>query len=211
MRARSGATLGAACAFMLAATPAPADSLQAGGLIFSDELGGLELVSVSGSGTADDPIRVEEVLRGTGPAYLVIRRVGLAAGTGEQADAYPSLGQVIMKVVHNASARVWSGFDVELRQDIGRPSSYTDGLSFDQPSGLKAEARSDRFGKVRHVDEPFDMLDFYDGHVDPGGRVAMVFKITDPTPTPVLYMVQQPQILMVWRGGPRLAQSGRVR
>jgi hypothetical protein len=193
----------------LAVCGASAESLRAGGLIFSDELGGFKLLSASGSGTTEDPIRIEEVLLGTGPIYLTIRRADMSPGEAGQRQAYPALGQVITKVVRNGSRRVWSGFDIELRQEFGRPSTYADGLSFDQPSGAKSEADSDRFAKVRHINEPFDMLSFYDGHVDPGGRVGMAFKITDPTPSATLYMVQQPQLLLVRRSGTDLARMAR--
>lgn len=53
-----------------------AGSLEAGGLSFSDELGGFRLISATGSGRGSDPIILVEEIFGMGPAVLTIRQSG---------------------------------------------------------------------------------------------------------------------------------------
>ncbi len=52
---------------------ASAETRAAGGLTFSDELGGFRLISVSGTGSILDPIVIVEEITGVGPTILVIR------------------------------------------------------------------------------------------------------------------------------------------
>src|SRR5262249_30519083 len=64
-----------ACAFAMATHSggAAAASLSASGLTFSDELGGFNIVSASGSGTLADPFVVVEEITGPQEPVLVIR------------------------------------------------------------------------------------------------------------------------------------------
>lgn len=55
------------------ATTARAESIVSHGVEFGDELGGLRLVSVAGSGARDDPFIVVEEYTGPGSAVPVIR------------------------------------------------------------------------------------------------------------------------------------------
>src|SRR5215831_10795679 len=68
-----------ALAFAEAAVGAP---ISAGGLTFSDELGGFSILGVTGTGTLSDPFVVIEELHSSDDAVLVIR--GLAAGFGNR-------------------------------------------------------------------------------------------------------------------------------
>ena len=59
--------------WVLPGAAAHGDTFTAGGLTFSDELGGFRLISVSGTGTSADPIVIVEEVTDVGPAILVIR------------------------------------------------------------------------------------------------------------------------------------------
>jgi hypothetical protein len=67
--------------------------------------------------------------------------------------------------------------------------------------------RSDSFAVSRQVFEPYDRVRFQDGSVDPGATVRFRFFITDPTPVPEFYLLQDPQVLMArrWPPSPSLA------
>lgn len=171
-------------------------TLEAGGLIFSDELGGFRLIAASGQGTPDDPIVVVEEFNSLEPAVLTIR----------PADASPSfspaqsvLRRALVKVVLNHSAWRWSGFDLELRGSHGRASQDSDGLSFDQPSLVRLPFSSDRFEEHRIQDKPFDRIRFDHGQVKADEAVRMSFSIVDVNPRAVFYLAQEPIILLTER------------
>ena len=46
------------------------------------------------------------------------------------------------------------------------------------------------------------VLRFQDGSVDPGATVRFRFFVTDPTPVPEFYLLQDPQLLMARRWPP---------
>ena len=126
----------------------------AGGLTFSDELGGFRLISVSGRGSIEDPVVIVEELTGIAPAVLVIRGLQDQAPEGGAIAGRPILYLAVIKIVINRSRRVWGGFDLELQQELGTPSPYGDGLSFDQMGGFGARLGSDRFAANRQIFEP---------------------------------------------------------
>ncbi|MGI9418486.1 MAG: hypothetical protein ACR2RA_11670 [Geminicoccaceae bacterium] len=170
-----------------------AETLTAGGLIFSDELGGFRLISASGSGRAADPIVLVEEIIGLGPAVLTIRQK-------HTIDARPPSGGILqrslVKVVINRSAWRWSGFDLELRSDVARASVYSDGLSFDQIRLSTEPLYSDLFAAARTEDEPFDRLRFDQGRVMPEQKVRLAFNLVDINRRPVFFLAQQPIVLM---------------
>lgn len=180
----------------------PAEPLSTGGFTFSDELGGFRLVSVSGIGSAEDPIIVEEELTGTGPVVLVIRR----DVAGNSADPWARNGVwtaiYLTKVVRNRSRRIWAGFELELQEELNQPSVYGDGLSFDQGRAVPVEIGSDAFARNYRLFEPYDRIRFENGSVDPGATVRLEVHITDPTPVREFYLVQDPQILYAGIGSP---------
>ena len=187
---------------------APAAPLSTGGFTFSDELGGFRLVSVSGIGSADDPIIVEEELTGIGPVVLVIRRnVGRnSADPWARSGVWTAI--YLTKVVRNRSRRIWAGFELELQEELHQPSVYGDGLSFDQGRAVPVEISSDAFARNRRLFEPYDRIRFEDGSVDPDATLRLEVHITDPTPVREFYLVQDPQILLANIGSP-LKFAGR--
>lgn len=181
----------------VAAPSVAAEEFTAGGLQFSDELGGFRLISVTGSGSLSDPIVVVEEIFQVGPIVLIIR--------GEQmvilGDAPPRkaafVNLAVIKVVINATRRVWTAFDLELQEELRKPSPYEDGLSFDQLGSFSEESfASDSFSLAHRMPEPYDRVQFYDGSVDPGEAVRFNLFITDPTPALEFYLLQEPHLII---------------
>ncbi len=194
MAAAGAAMLGS----LLCAGGLGAEILSAGGLTFSDERGGFRLIAASGTGTRSDPLILVEEITQMGPAILVIR--GFKTRGRNDPDrpiqAVSSGSLVITKVVLNGSLRVWTGFDLELREIVDTPSPYGDGLSFDQMGTHDDTFGSDRFKNIRKLFEPYDLLDFGQGSVDPGAQVRFSFAITDPTPRQEFFLIQEPKLLL---------------
>lgn len=188
---RADRTLAAsALAAMLAVEGAAAAELTSGDYALSDELGGFRLVAVSGTGTSDDPLVVVEEIEEAAPVTLVIRRHGAAS------RLQAGVGQLTLdKVVVNRSRRIWSGFDMELQEILKKPSDYGDGLSFKQFAAEPPDIASDTFLENERDFEPYDRIRFQNGHVDPDATARFHLTITDPTPTPVFYLVQEPKLL----------------
>lgn len=163
---------------------------KAGGFIFSDELGGFRLLSVSGRGTASDPIVIVEEITEVRPVTLIIRD----ARDEEPKDATIPLSSFLhlamIKVVINGTKRVWAGFELELQEEITQPSVYGDGLSFDQMGVFTESFQSDSFAISRQIFEPYDRVRFQEGSVDPGATVRFWFFVTDPSPVPEFYLLQ---------------------
>ena len=169
---------------------AGAAEFTAGAYIFSDELGGFRLLSARGAGTPDDPVVLMEEFEEAAPATLVIRR--LPGGDPRRAIYEPL---TLVKVVVNRSRRVWAGFELELQEIRKKPSVYGDGLSFNQYGAAPADASSDAFVHNERQFEPHDRILFQDGHVDPDQTAQFRITITDPTPRPEFYLVQDPKLL----------------
>lgn len=178
---------------------AHAASFEAGGLIFSDELGGFRLVSARGEGTSADPIILVEELTSLRPAVLTIRP---AMTSPSRSIRLGVLRRSLIKVVINRSARRWSGFDLELRDPKGEASLFSDGLSFDQPSLKREPLSSDRFSDNQIQDEPYDRLRFDHGSVAAEEIVRLSFSIVDVNSLPIFYLAQEPIILMSRRRVP---------
>ena len=178
---------------------AHAASFEAGGLIFSDELGGFRLVSARGEGTSADPIILVEELTSLRPAVLTIRP---AMTSPSRSIRLGVLRRSLIKVVINRSARRWSGFDLELRDPKGEASLFSDGLSFDQPSLKREPLSSDRFSDNQIQDEPYDRLRFDHGSVAAEEIVRLSFSIVDVNALPIFYLAQEPIILMSRRRVP---------
>jgi hypothetical protein len=171
---------------------AGAAEFVAGGYMFSDELGGFRLLSARGAGTPEDPIILMEEFEEAAPATLVIRRL---AGGDPRRAVYEPL--TLLKVVVNRSRRVWAGVELELQEIPKKPSVYGDGLSFNQYGAAPADASSDAFAHNERQFEPHDRILFQDGHVDPDATAEFRITITDPTPRPEFYLVQDPKLLSV--------------
>lgn len=198
-------------AWLLQPAAAAAETFSAGGLQFSDELGGFRLISVSGTGTAADPIVIVEEVTDVGPAVLVIR--GQQMSTGRGGAEYPAsfVNLAVIKVAINRTKRVWTGYDLELQEIFKTPSPYEDGLSFDQLGSFSDEPfRADAFARTRRLEEPYDRVRFHQGSVDPGAAVRFNLFITDPTPAAEFYLLQEPQLLVAG-GPPGIAQLASKR
>jgi hypothetical protein len=182
---------------------AGAKELTAGGLTFSDEMGGFELISVSGSGGEHDPIVIVERVFETGPLILVVRNTG--AQRADDGSVHETvLIRALRKSVINATSEIWSGYGIELRQAIDVPSGYYDGLSFDQIRQLESRPPfSDVFHEHHRRLEPVDGIRFYSGMLAPDDRAALDFNLTDVTPTAEFYIVQQPEMPVARRLHPR--------
>ncbi len=196
--------MAATCVILLAASISlagePAGSKAAKGKIwlagaysFSDELGGFTIVSASGLGTRADPIVIEQELNSASPVTMVIRATQAIkpfSSTGDYAN-----GMIHMRIVTvNASGLAWLEFEFELQEILRKPSVYGDGLSFDQRRTDSSSILSNRFKKFDDNFEPYDRLIYFDGFVDPQQSAEFSFMITDFTPQPEFYLLQDPRI-----------------
>ncbi len=173
---------------------AVAEEFAAGGFRFSDELGGFRILSATGTGTTVDPVVLEEDFFDVAPVTLIIRRDRLAA---DQPEMVRSLA--LVKIVHNRTRRIWAGYEMELQEIRDKPSVYGDGLSFNQMDVRPPDVTSDRFSSNNRQFEPYDRIRFETGSVDPEKTARFSVLITDPTPVPEFYLVQDPQILFARR------------
>lgn len=183
------------CLAMSAAMPAAADPVSAGGLEFSDELGGFELLSASGTGTIDDPIVLRQRLGHTDPVLLVVRVLDAIPEGGYSPSQGIYMRAAVSAIVVNDSRYPWIGFDFELQQERNKPSVYGDGLSFDQLGTFRSRlVRSDRFLHTLSAAEPYDRLRFREGTVDPGYAVEFDVNLLDVSPVREFYLLLHPQV-----------------
>jgi hypothetical protein len=210
MRAGAAAVLGLLgfAAVGLAAVPVAAKTWTVAGLSFSDELGGLRLLAASGRGTPDQPIVLVEEITGTGPAVLIVTNHRHGGELISPAGGFLSLS--VVKIVINRGPWRWSGFDLELRATPDRASVYTDGLSFDQPQTFRRVAKADRFAQTVQEDEPFDLIRFDGGSVDPSDQLRLDFDIIDANGRPTFYLVQRPVVLLAQQDRAALPQLAAV-
>jgi hypothetical protein len=174
---------------LASAGPADDGRWYAGHYSFSEELGGFRILSVTGSGTRTDPIEINEELYSADPVTLVIRAakpLGTSTLTG---------GAFHLRVVSlNKSGLGWIEFEFELQEIRGKPSDFSDGLSFDQINPSPDLISSDRFASFENRFESFDRLRFSGGHADPLEQTRFDFLVTDVTPVAEFYLVQDPHI-----------------
>jgi hypothetical protein len=169
---------------------ARAGSMSAGGLTFSDELGGFTLLDVSGTGTIADPFVVVEEITGPQEAVLVIR--GLSAAFGNRVGTLHLAGFALRKIVVNRTDSDWNLFEMELRERLDQHSTYGDGLSFGQASSVGRPFTSSVFAANNEIDEPYDSVAFRDGVVHQGDTVTFSLIITDTSPVSPFLLLQQP-------------------
>lgn len=165
----------------------------AGAYSFSDELGGFVIHSVSGLGTKANPIVIVQELSSASPVTMVIRATRTIKPFAQAGD-YAN-GMIHMRVeTTNASGLPWLEFEFELQEILRKPSVYGDGLSFDQRRTNSTLILSNRFNRFDDNFEPYDRLIYYDGWVNPSDTAAFSFMITDFTPRPEFYLLQDPRI-----------------
>jgi hypothetical protein len=176
-------------ATVLATDPSRAKSFTVEGLTFSDELGGFTILKVTGTGTVEDPFVVLEEVTGDTP-ILVIR--GMNYGFGNRIGSQHIIGFAIAKIAINHTGASWTQYRMELRTTPTDPSPYGDGLSFAQGYSGGPPVTSSGFRHAKVIDEPFDAIDFDDGQIKPGESVSFDFFITDMTPKPEIFLLQEP-------------------
>lgn len=175
------------------AGPADDGRWYTGAYAFSDELGGFRIVSATGTGTLTDPITIIQELVSSQPAVLTVYAVSPINPTGKVGERVT--GMMHLRVVTlNNSGLPWIGFTFELEEIRGRPSTFGDGLSFDQRQAYTGNVGVHPFANVERHFEPYDRLEFSDGHVDPKEDASFRFFITDFTPVERFYLLQDPQI-----------------
>ena len=184
------ATFAAALAIIGFTAPAQGGTFSAGGLTFSDELGGFVLLGVSGNGTLDDPFVVVEEVRDAAPAILVIR--GLDVEYGNRIGSHHLAGFALTKIVINRTGNTWSRYEVELREILHSHSPYGDGLSFGQGGQIGRPFVATGFAGNREIDEPYDSVVFDGGAIAPGASATFAVVVTDTTPNSPIFIVQQP-------------------
>jgi hypothetical protein len=165
----------------------------AGAYSFSDELGGFTIDAVSGSGTKESPVVLRETLNSSSPVTLVIR-AKWPVRTFDPGISYNDGVLYLRIAARNGSGQGWIEFEFELQELLGKASVFGDGLSFDQRSASKDNISSDTFEEFSRDFEPYDKLLFRRGKIDPGQSGEFSFLITDFTPRPKFYLVQDPRI-----------------
>ncbi len=166
---------------------------QAGVYTFSDELGGFEILGVSGLGTRDNPIVIRQRFGTASAVTLIIR----SARENSDSDIYGSItnGTIYLELETANDTNVpWVGFGLELQEIFNKPSIYGDGLSFDQLGRRDTDIYSDRFLNFEDQYEPGDRLVYTNGVVNHRTKVTMNFLITDFTPVSKFYLHQDPMI-----------------
>lgn len=138
----------------------------AGAYSFSDELGGFRIRSVTGSGTKADPVVIGEELYSASPVTLVIRAAKPVRAFDFSGDYANGFVHMRLEVL-NASERAWVEFEFELQEILDLPSTYGDGLSFDQGRSDANAISSDSFADFSRDFEPYDRLLFRNGKIDP--------------------------------------------
>ncbi len=167
-----------------------AQPMTVNGITFSDEYGGFTIAAVSGSGSTDDPfIIVEEI---TGPTSVVLIIMGIGPEFGNKVGTLHPVGFALRKIVRNKTPYIWNFMEFELQQVLGVSSDYLDGLSFGPGSVSGRPFTSNRFNDSLDRAEPIDMVTFSGGAIRPGQSAVFDVIITDTTPIPVFYLVQQP-------------------
>lgn len=174
-----------------AGTAAWAVELQDQGLDFSDERGGFRILSVTGTGSAVDPITVTEEVTGPNDPILIIR--GFSAAFGNRIASFHTAAFAMKKVVINRTGKTWRSYRVELREVETRHSDYSDGLSFGQNASIAKDfTTSSVFPGVERVYEPEDSITYSGGTVPPGGTVTLQFVVSDMSPIHQFYLLQEP-------------------
>ncbi|MBN7777690.1 hypothetical protein JYP49_13905 [Nitratireductor aquimarinus] len=180
-------------ACLLAAEPGDDGRWQAGPYAFSDESGGFRIRAVSGSGSRGDPVILQQELYTASAVVMVIRLIGETPRYAY--DERAGAGYLFIEIeTLNASNLPWVEFEFELQEKRGVSSVYGDGLSFDQRNVGSDHVGSDAFKSHDRKFEPYDRLLFQSGTVDAGHSVTFRLLITDLTPQPVFYLVQDPRI-----------------
>ncbi|MBD0415875.1 hypothetical protein [Oryzicola mucosus] len=182
--------------FLAGASAAHAEEahrIVAGAYSFSDELGGFRLLSVTGDGTVESPFVIRQELVSASPVTLTIRAerpIRAFDTSGRYANGFMHMRVELL----NNSGHSWIEFEFELQEAEGVPSTFGDGLSFDQRQRDGSTIGSETFARFNRAFEPYDQLRFSQGKVDPLESAGFRFLVTDYTPRWTFYLVQDPRI-----------------
>jgi hypothetical protein len=190
LRPKLLALLAVGLAVLLGSRPAAADELSAGGISFSDELGGFVLEGLTGTGSLGDPFVVTERITDANGGDLVIRVNPLF---GNEIGSQHAIGFALVKVVENATSFAWTSFELELQSIHGVPSDYGDGLSFGQGSNAGRPFSDEGFKDMAVTDEPYDRIELDRGKILIGGRATFRFVITETMPLATAFLAQRPR------------------
>ncbi len=183
-------SLGLVAIGILLCGQAMAAPITQAGLVFSDEGGGFELLSVTGTGSLDDPFIVTEAVTGDREIVLIIRDFG--RHFGNRVGTQHIAAFAMRKIVINRTGRVWQNYQMELRELPNRHSPYHDGLSFGQNSLLGESYARSSFPSLQRFDEPEDSLGFGGTFVAPGESATFDFIVSDMSPVGKFYLYQIP-------------------
>jgi hypothetical protein len=175
---------------------AESDPIKQEGLVFSDELGGFRLLSVTGTGSIADPFVIVEEIAGDRAVALLI--TGLTRDFGNRVGTQHVVSFAMRKIVVNRSDRVWRHYQMELREVPTRRSPYEDGLSFGQNSELGLAYVASNFPDRQRFDEPEDTLGFGGATILPGERAEFSFIVSDMSPIFKIYLFQIPLQPLSW-------------
>jgi hypothetical protein len=150
-------------------------------------------MAVSGRGTHDDPVVIEEELNSATPVTLTVRTTRPIRPFASSGDYANGILYMRMRVLNN-SGQAWIEFEFELQEILGQPSVFGDGLSFDQRNKNPTNIVSSNFAGFDRDFEPYDRLLFKKGAIDPLKLASFDFLITDYTPRWTFYLVQDPRI-----------------
>lgn len=174
----------------MATATATAEPVTLSGITFSDELGGFEIVDGRGSGTLGDPFVIVERIVTSQPTVLLVRGLTLEFGNAARTNHFS--GFWLTKVAVNHSDQTWTGYRLELEDELGTASPRLDGLSFGQSQPpVQRNFTADRFASMTVLDEPHDGIAFSRGAVPPGDRVAFTVVITHNGPSEEFFLVQR--------------------
>jgi hypothetical protein len=166
---------------------------HAGPYSFSDEMGGFTIREISGTGSAEDPVVLIQEMASASPVTLVVRAekpVRARDFSGNFAHGFIHMQIVAL----NNSGLPWLEFEFELQEIVGEPSTFGDGLSFDQRRTESSNISSDRYAEYSRDFEPYDRLIFRNGFTDPLQTVTFRIFITDFTPRWEFFLVQDPTV-----------------
>lgn len=164
----------------------------AGAYAFSDELGGFRITGATGTGTRDDPVVLDQELFSASAVTMVIRAVRPTRPHGMPGRDPTGMIHLRLRTLNN-SGIAWTEVEFELQEQLGRPSTHGDGLSFDQRRSEDDNRSSDRFA-IHDTDfDPYDRIVFREGTVDPLQEAGFSMFITDFTPKLEFYLRQDPR------------------
>ena len=166
---------------------------EAGAYSFSDELGGFRIVAASGTGSRNDPFVIREEMTSATPVTMVIRTIR-PIRPFDFSGLYAN-GFMHMRIeTLNNSKLPWIEFEFELQEQLGKPSVFGDGLSFDQRRTDSENISSTSFLEFSRAYEPYDRLLFRGGTIDYLETASFGFLLSDFTPRWEFFLVQDPRI-----------------